>query len=82
MRGSTWPLKQIASGGLPCPTQSMWRTQATAILIDPCTGAVGAASSWIWIAAAPPGRRSYVGAHGTGGLGGSRRFGLSATLHH
>jgi len=49
--------------------------RATAILIDPCTGALGATSYWISIAAAPPGRGSYVGAFGTGGLGGSRRIG-------
>src|ERR1700737_2470998 len=49
--------------------------RATAILIDPCTGALGATSYWISIAAAPPGRGSYVGARGTGGLGCSRRFG-------
>jgi len=42
--------------------------RATAILIDPCTGALGATSYWISIAAAPPGRGSYVGAFGTGGL--------------
>src|SRR6202022_2456950 len=49
--------------------------RATAILIDPCTGALGATSYWISIAAAPPGRGSYAGALGTGGLGCSRRFG-------
>src|ERR1700737_2565840 len=49
--------------------------RATAILIDPCTGALGATSYWISIAAAPPGRWSYVGARGTGGFGCSRRFG-------
>ena len=49
--------------------------RATAILIDPCTGALGATSYWISIAAALPGRRSYVGALGTGGLGGSRQIG-------
>jgi len=41
--------------------------RATAILIDPCTGAPGATSYWISIAAAPPGRGSYAGALGTGG---------------
>src|SRR5713101_5479873 len=35
--------------------------RATAILIDPCTGALGATSYWISIAAAPPGRWSYDG---------------------
>src|SRR5713101_8936465 len=49
--------------------------RATAILIDPCTGALGATSYWISIAAAPPGRGSYVGALGTGGLGCSRQIG-------
>src|ERR1700737_2315574 len=49
--------------------------RATAILIDPCTGALGATSYWISIAAAPPGRGSYVGARGTGGVGCSRQFG-------
>jgi len=32
-------------------------------------------SYWISIAAAPSGRKSYVGAHGTDGSGGSRRIG-------
>src|SRR5262249_54864444 len=37
--------------------------RATAILIDPCTGALGAMTSyWISIAAAPSGRGSYAGA--------------------
>src|SRR5882724_1662250 len=49
--------------------------RATAILIDPCTGALGATSYWISIAAAPPGRGSYGGARGTGGQGGSRQIG-------
>src|SRR5712675_213721 len=35
----------------------------------------GATSYWISIAAAPPGRGSYVGAFGTGGFGCSRQIG-------
>ncbi len=41
--------------------------RATAMPINPCTGAPGATPHWTCIAANPPGHASPPGAHGTGG---------------
>ena len=42
-------------------------TRATAMPINPCTGAPGATPHWTCIAANPPGHASPPGTHGTGG---------------
>src|SRR5208337_2042801 len=41
--------------------------RATAMPINPCTGAPGATPHWTCIAANPPGHASPPGTHGTGG---------------
>src|SRR5208337_2587018 len=43
------------------------RARATAMPINPCTGAPGATPHWTCIAANPPGHTSPPGTHGTGG---------------
>jgi hypothetical protein len=78
---SSFGIKQANAMALRCPVDpdeplhivdhcwvSSLSKRATAILIDPCTGALGAMTShWISIAAALPGRGSYEGAKSTGG---------------